>query len=43
MNAAADPRARYVITPATKILVRSRRLFGSRLFDTDLRQQFRAA
>ncbi|MGR8011916.1 oxidoreductase [Streptomyces hypolithicus] len=37
------PRARYVVTPAAKALVHTRRLLGSRVFDAYLRAQFRAA
>ncbi|MGW2619663.1 oxidoreductase [Streptomyces sp. NPDC001500] len=40
---AARPRARYVVTPAAKALIHTRRLLGSRVFDTYLRLQFRAA
>jgi hypothetical protein len=37
----ARPRTRYVITPAAKALVHTRRLLGGRAFDTYLRLQFR--
>ncbi|MDQ3485491.1 MAG: oxidoreductase [Actinomycetota bacterium] len=40
---AARPRARYVITPAAKGLVHTRRLLGARVFDAYLRTQFRGA
>jgi short-subunit dehydrogenase len=40
---AEKPRARYVVTPVAKVLVQTRRLFGSRLFDAYLRQQFKGA
>jgi short-subunit dehydrogenase len=39
---AARPRTRYVVTPAAKALVQSRRLLGARAFDAYLRMQFRA-
>lgn len=39
----ARPRARYVITPAAKALIHTRRLLGARAFDTYLRTQFRNA
>jgi len=39
---APKPRARYVVTPAAKVLVQTRRLLGSRVFDAYLRQQFKA-
>ncbi len=35
------PRTRYVVTPAAKALVHTRRLLGARVFDTYLRMQFR--
>jgi short-subunit dehydrogenase len=35
------PRTRYVITPAAKVLVHTRRLLGARVFDAYLRMQFR--
>ncbi len=38
---AARPQARYLITPAAKLLVHARRLLGARIFDAYLRQQFR--
>jgi short-subunit dehydrogenase len=38
---AVRPRSRYVITPAAKLLVQSRRLLGARVFDAFLRQQFK--
>ena len=37
-----NPRARYVVTPAAKFLVHTRRLLGARVFDSILRRQFRA-
>ncbi|MFE3449085.1 oxidoreductase [Nonomuraea sp. NPDC059194] len=37
------PRARYVVTPAAKILIHTRRLLGARVFDAYLRMQFRGA
>jgi hypothetical protein len=37
------PRARYVVTPAAKALVHTRRLLGARVFDAYLRRQFRTA
>lgn len=37
------PRTRYVVTPAAKMLVHSRRLLGGRLFDGYLRAQFGTA
>jgi NAD(P)-dependent dehydrogenase (short-subunit alcohol dehydrogenase family) len=40
---AEKPRARYVVTPAAKLLVHTRRLLGSRAFDAYLRQQFKGA
>jgi hypothetical protein len=40
---AARPRTRYVVTPAAKALVHTRRLLGARVFDTYLRMQFKAA
>ena len=40
---AEKPRARYVVTPAAKVLVHTRRLLGSRVFDAYLRQQFKGA
>jgi NAD(P)-dependent dehydrogenase (short-subunit alcohol dehydrogenase family) len=36
-----SPRNRYVITPAAKTLVHTRRLLGARVFDAYLRRQFR--
>ncbi|MFG3042522.1 oxidoreductase [Streptomyces sp. NPDC048330] len=38
---AARPRTRYVVTPAAKALVHTRRLLGARTFDAYLRMQFR--
>jgi NAD(P)-dependent dehydrogenase (short-subunit alcohol dehydrogenase family) len=38
---AKRPRARYVVTPAAKTLVHTRRLLGARVFDGYLRMQFR--
>ncbi|MFF4650799.1 oxidoreductase [Streptomyces sp. NPDC001380] len=35
------PRIRYVVTPAAKALVHTRRLLGARVFDTYLKAQFR--
>ncbi len=35
------PRTRYVVTPAAKALVHTRRLLGARVFDAYLRLQFR--
>jgi NAD(P)-dependent dehydrogenase (short-subunit alcohol dehydrogenase family) len=40
---AEKPRARYVVTPAAKVLVHTRRLLGGRAFDAYLRQQFKGA
>jgi NAD(P)-dependent dehydrogenase (short-subunit alcohol dehydrogenase family) len=40
---ARRPRARYVVTPAAKALVHTRRLLGARVFDAYLRRQFRTA
>ncbi|GAA2757746.1 oxidoreductase [Actinopolymorpha rutila] len=37
------PRTRYVVTPAAKLLVHTRRLLGGRAFDAILRTQFRTA
>ncbi|MCP3822193.1 oxidoreductase [Streptomyces sp. A3M-1-3] len=37
------PRTRYVVTPAAKALVHTRRLLGARVFDAYLRLQFRGA
>ena len=39
---AARPRPRYLITPAAKFLVHTRRLLGARVFDAYLRMQFRS-
>lgn len=39
----ARPRIRYVVTPAARMLVQTRRLLGARAFDSYLRMQFRAA
>lgn len=39
---AARPRARYLITPAAKFLVHTRRLLGAGVFDAYLRMQFRS-
>jgi short-subunit dehydrogenase len=36
------PRARYVVTPAAKLFVHTRRLLGDRVFDAYLRTQFRS-
>ncbi|MFH0243747.1 oxidoreductase [Streptomyces sp. HK10] len=38
---AARPRTRYVVTPAARALVHTRRLLGGRVFDAYLRTQFR--
>lgn len=40
---ATRPRTRYVVTPAAKALVHTRRLLGARAFDACLRMQFRGA
>lgn len=40
---ATRPRTRYVVTPAAKALVHTRRLLGARVFDAYLRLQFRNA
>lgn len=40
---ARRPRTRYVVTAAARTLVQVRRLLGTRMFDTYLRTQFRAA
>jgi NAD(P)-dependent dehydrogenase (short-subunit alcohol dehydrogenase family) len=40
---ATRPRTRYVVTPAAKALVHTRRLLGARVFDACLRMQFRGA
>ena len=37
------PRPRYVVTPAAKVLVHTRRMLGARVFDAYLRRQFRTA
>jgi short-subunit dehydrogenase len=37
------PRTRYVVTPAAKALVHTRRLLGARVFDAYLRMQFRSS
>ncbi|MGH3944021.1 MAG: SDR family NAD(P)-dependent oxidoreductase [Pseudonocardiaceae bacterium] len=37
------PRTRYVVTPAAKALVHTRRLLGARVFDAYLRMQFRGS
>ncbi|WP_322759899.1 oxidoreductase [Frankia sp. Cr2] len=39
---AARPRTRYVVTPAAKALVHTRRLLGARVFDAYLGMRFRA-
>ena len=39
----ARPRSRYVVTPAARALVHTRRLFGDRVFDGILKLQFRGA
>ncbi len=39
----ARPKSRYVITPAARLLVHTRRLFGARVFDAYLRVQLRGA
>ena len=38
---ASKPRSRYVVTPAAKLLVQSRRLLGDRVFDAFLGAQFK--
>ncbi|HEU4948783.1 MAG TPA: oxidoreductase [Kribbella sp.] len=38
---AGRPRTRYVVTPAAKALVHTRRLLGARVFDAYLRMQFK--
>ncbi|SCK06192.1 oxidoreductase [Streptomyces sp. WMMB 322] len=38
---ARRPRTRYVVTPAAKLLVHTRRLLGAGVFDAYLRMQFR--
>ncbi len=40
---ARRPRPRYVVTPAAKAMVHTRRLLGTRVWDAILRRQFRAA
>ncbi|MEU8935127.1 oxidoreductase [Streptomyces sp. NPDC048409] len=40
---ATHPRTRYVVTPAAKALVHTRRLLGGRVFDSYLRMQFGSA
>ncbi|EST37305.1 hypothetical protein N566_13675 [Streptomycetaceae bacterium MP113-05] len=40
---AARPKARYVVTPAAKALIHTRRLLGARVFDAYLRMQFKAS
>jgi len=40
---ARRPRTRYIVTPAARTLVHTRRLFGARVFDSYLRTQFRDA
>ncbi|MGY6019108.1 oxidoreductase [Streptomyces spinosirectus] len=40
---ASRPRTRYVVTPAAKALIHTRRLLGARVFDAYLRMQFKAA
>ncbi|GGS03725.1 hypothetical protein GCM10010269_48330 [Streptomyces humidus] len=40
---AAEPRTRYVVTPAAKTLIHARRLLGARAFDAYLRAQFKDA
>lgn len=40
---ARSPRTRYVVTPAAKALVHTRRLLGARVFDAYLRMLFRGA
>jgi hypothetical protein len=40
---ARRPRTRYVVTPAAKLLVHTRRLLGARVFDAYLRRQLRTA
>ncbi|MBT2401340.1 hypothetical protein [Streptomyces sp. ISL-100] len=36
------PRTRYVVTPAAKALVHTRRLLGAGVFDAYLRRQFKS-
>ncbi len=38
---APKPRSRYVVTPAAKFLVHSRRLLGGNVFDAGLRMQYK--
>jgi NAD(P)-dependent dehydrogenase (short-subunit alcohol dehydrogenase family) len=38
---ASHPRARYLVTPAAKVLVHTRRLGGDRVWDTVVRRSFR--
>jgi NADP-dependent 3-hydroxy acid dehydrogenase YdfG len=38
---APKPRSRYVVTPAAKFLIHSRRLLGADVFDAGLRMQYR--
>jgi NAD(P)-dependent dehydrogenase (short-subunit alcohol dehydrogenase family) len=40
---ARRPRTRYIVTPAARTLVHTRRLLGARVFDGYLRMQFRGA
>ncbi|MEU8122296.1 oxidoreductase [Spirillospora sp. NPDC049024] len=40
---AARPRSRYVVTPAARALIHTRRLLGAGAFDAYLRMQFRGA
>jgi short-subunit dehydrogenase len=40
---ARRPRTRYIVTPAARMLVHTRRLLGARFFDAYLRMQFRPA
>jgi NAD(P)-dependent dehydrogenase (short-subunit alcohol dehydrogenase family) len=40
---ARRPRTRYLVTPAARALVHTRRLLGARMFDAYLRMQFRGA
>ena len=40
---ARRPRTRYIVTPAARMLVHTRRLLGARVFDAYLRMQFRPA
>ena len=41
--ATSRPRDRYVVTPAARALIHTRRLLGARVFDAYLRRQFKIA